>query len=206
LFMLLTCLNNFDKIQSQLPLTGHFIITQGDNMKKILTLGCSGSGKTTLALNLGKILNLEVIHLDSLYWNPGWVSTPEDKWLEIVKNIIKKDRWVIDGNYSGTIDMRLNEADTAVYLDFPTISCLWQAIKRWLLHMGHTRPDVGEGCKEKIDLEFMMWIWNFNKTHREMMLEKLCKRKHEKHIYILKNHKEISDLLNKVKIYSSRNT
>lgn len=59
---------------------------------------CSGSGKTTLALELGKILNLEVIHLDRLYWNPGWVSTPDDKWMEIVKNIIKKDRWVIEKN------------------------------------------------------------------------------------------------------------
>ncbi|MEQ8169836.1 MAG: DNA topology modulation protein [Candidatus Eremiobacterota bacterium] len=167
-------------------------------MKKILILGCSGSGKTTLALELGNILNLEVIHLDRLYWNPGWVSTPEDEWLEIIKDIIKKDRWIIEGNYSGTIDMRLNEADTAIYLDFPRIICLWQAIKRWLLHMGHNRPDVGEGCKEKIDLEFMMWIWNFNRTHREMMLGKLGQQKYKKNIYILKNHKDAADFLNKV--------
>lgn len=66
--------------------------------------------------------------------------------------------------------------------------------------MGNNRPDVGEGCKEKIDLEFMMWIWNFNRTHREMMLEKLGKWKHEKNIYILKNHKEIENFLNKVRL------
>ena len=128
-------------------------------------------------MELGKILNLEVIHLDRLYWNPGWVKTEEDEWIEHVRHIIKKDRWIIDGNYSGTIDIRLNEADTAVYLDFPRIICLWQAIKRWIFHMGHNRPDVGEGCNEKIDMEFIMWIWNFNRTHREIMMEKLerCK-------------------------------
>ncbi len=171
-------------------------------MKKILTLGCSGSGKTTLALELGKILNLKVIHLDRLYWNPGWVSTPDDKWLEIVKNIIKKDRWVIDGNFASTLDIRLQEADTAVYIDFPRIICLWQVIKRWIFYIGRSRPDMGEGCREKIDLEFIIWIWNFNRTHREMMLEKLEKEKDRKNIYILKNYKKISNFLNKVRIYS----
>jgi adenylate kinase family enzyme len=168
-------------------------------MKKILTLGCSGSGKTTLALNLGEILNLEVIHLDRLYWKPGWVMVKKDEWIEIVKNIIKKDCWIIDGNFASTLDTRLKEADTAVYLDFPRIICLWQVIKRWLFYIGRNRPDVGEGCKEKIDLEFIMWIWNFNRTHREIMLEKLGKEKHEKNIYILKNYKEMNEFLNNIK-------
>ncbi len=173
-------------------------------MKKVLTLGCSGSGKTTLALELGNILNLEVIHLDRLYWNPGWVIAEEDEWIKIVKDILKKDSWIIDGNFASTIDIRLQEADTAVYLDFPRIICLWQVIKRWIFYIGRSRPDMGEGCREKIDLEFMMWIWNFNRTHREMMLEKLEKRKEKKNIHILKNHKEIADFLNKVRSYSSR--
>lgn len=49
-------------------------------MKHIAIIVCSGAGKSTFARELGAITGLEVIHLDRLYWKPGWVETPKDEW------------------------------------------------------------------------------------------------------------------------------
>ncbi|MBW4425057.1 MAG: hypothetical protein KME50_11545 [Nostoc desertorum CM1-VF14] len=71
-------------------------------MKKILIIGSGGAGKSTLARELGTILGLEVIHLDTWYWNPGWVETPKAKWQSIIQSLTLRECWIMDGNYSNT--------------------------------------------------------------------------------------------------------
>lgn len=85
-------------------------------MRKVLVIGSGGAGKTTFAKRLSKILNIEVIHLDALYWNPGWVETPELEWRKIVEGLIVRDSWIMDGNYSGTLDLRIKACDTVIIL------------------------------------------------------------------------------------------
>jgi len=78
-------------------------------MQKIIVIGSPGSGKSTFALKLGKQLNLPVMHLDANFWNPGWVKTPEDKWRELVSKLVSGDKWIIEGNYTRTFDIRFLE-------------------------------------------------------------------------------------------------
>src|SRR3982751_1716212 len=99
-------------------------------MKKILVIGSGGAGKSTFAQRLGAILKLEVIHLDSLYWSSGWVEMPKDEWRTMVDELLKKDSWIMDGNYGGTLDIRLEAADTVVFLDISRLICLWRILKR----------------------------------------------------------------------------
>ncbi|MHC0064340.1 hypothetical protein ACWATR_15805 [Nostoc sp. UIC 10890] len=87
-------------------------------MKKILIIGSGGAGKSTLARELGTILGLEVIHLDVWYWNPGWVETPKTKWQSIIQDLTLRESWIMDGNYSGTLDIRLSVADTVFFVKF----------------------------------------------------------------------------------------
>lgn len=173
-------------------------------MQKILVIGCSGSGKSTLAKQLGQKLHIEVIHLDSLYWNAGWVSTPKAEWREKVECLCQGEQWIQDGNYGSTLQMRLQYADTVILFDYPRLQCLWGAVKRRFMYSGKTRPDMAVGCPEKIDVEFLQWIWNFNKNEKPHVLQLLSEYKGQ--IYVLKNHKDAKILTSKINISENKTT
>ncbi len=100
-------------------------------MKKILVVGRSGSGKTTFSEKLGKALGRKVIHLDNLFWKPGWVrafNTAE--WEKVIQELISEDEWILDGNYHNTLDMRLRRADAVFLLETNPFQSFLQALKR----------------------------------------------------------------------------
>jgi adenylate kinase family enzyme len=97
------------------------------------------------------------------------------------------------------MDVRLKAADTVIYLDYPTVICLYRAIKRFLLNRGRTRVDMAEGCTEKIDKEFVEWICNFRRKNRPMLLQKLEGLRHEKNIVILTGPSEAKRFLERVR-------
>ena len=88
-------------------------------MWRVLVVGSGGAGKSTFARELGARRGLPVVHLDRLYRRPPWTETPPDEWQEVVQSVVADERWVIDGNYSGTLELRLGAADTAILLDVP---------------------------------------------------------------------------------------
>lgn len=128
---------------------------------KIAILGHSGSGKSTLARALGEKYGLPVLHFDSIQFLPGWVETDRSYKREKVTEFLDKhpEGWVIDGNYLKICaQRRFEEADHILYLDFPRRVCLPRVLRRWLTYRGKTRPDMGEGCEEKVDREFLLWV------------------------------------------------
>ena len=130
-----------------------------------MVLGGSGAGKSTLARDIGERLGLPVSHMDSLFWDAGWVMSPEETFLARVDQVIAEDTWVMDGNYSRTWPARLARADTVVFLDIPTWLRVWRVIRRTVLGYGRTRPDLGAECPERFDLGFIFgWVaryhWN----------------------------------------------
>lgn len=142
--------------------------------KKVAVIGSPGAGKSTLSRHLGARLGLPVIHLDGAYWHPGWVETPRDEWEQTVRALTLGETWIIDGNYGGTMDIRLAAADTIIYLDFPRRLCAWRVLKRGFQHRGRTRPDMGPGCREKIDWKFVLWVWNYPARSRPDTLQRLA--------------------------------
>ena len=136
-------------------------------MERILIIGCGGAGKSTLARQLGAKLHLPVVHLDKLYWKPGWMESSKEEIDEKIRLELQKPQWIIDGNYNRTIPERIKYCDTVIYLDFSRWACLGGVCKRVLTSYGKVRPDMGEGCPERIDWEFLRWVWNFNKNMRE---------------------------------------
>ena len=136
-------------------------------MERILIIGCGGAGKSTLARQLGDKLGLPVVHLDSIFWLPNWVERDRDEFDELVRQELAKDQWIMDGNYNRTMRSRIQYCDTIIYLDFSRMACILGVLKRVLTTYGTVRPDMGEGCPERFDLEFLKWVWNFNKEKRE---------------------------------------
>src|SRR5687767_2595929 len=124
-------------------------------MKRVLVIGPGGAGKSTFAKRLGELLGIEVKHLDRLYWRAGWQESAKDEWLDKVKELASEESWIMDGNYGGTLEVRVRRSDTIVFLDLPRLLCLWRITKRRFLYSGRSRPDMAEGCTERLNWEFV---------------------------------------------------
>lgn len=164
-------------------------------MKKILVIGSGGAGKSTLARRLGGILQLEVIHLDSLYWSPGWVEMPKDKWRTVVEELLKRDSWIIDGNYGGTLDIRLAASDAVIFLDVPRLTCLGRVMKRVALYRKESRPDMAPECPEKVNWQFIKYIWDYPRRRKPAVFEKLKFYSQNKAVIILRSQAEVESFL-----------
>jgi adenylate kinase family enzyme len=114
-----------------------------------------------------------VVHLDARYWRAGWEPTPPDEWQDVVRELVARDTWVMDGNYGGTLDVRLAACDTVIFLDLPRLVCLWRVVRRWARHRGGTRPDMAPGCNEQLSFEFLRWIWGYPTRQRPGILRRL---------------------------------
>jgi adenylate kinase family enzyme len=130
-----------------------------------MIVGCGGAGKSALARAMRAISGLPLIHLDHHYWGPGWEPMPGPEWLAHQRELLAGDRWIADGNYGGTLDMRAGLADTIVVLDRPRRVCITRAVRR-------LRSPVlqAPGCPQKADREFLRWIWTFPKRTRPKIL------------------------------------
>lgn len=162
-------------------------------------IGSGGAGKSTLARELGTVLNLPVYHLDALYWKPGWQATPRPEWAALQQELVSRERWIIDGNFSNTLPIRIKAADTVVFLDFPRLVCLWGVLKRRIMYAGRTRPDMGEGCPEKLDLEFLSWVWRFPTNARPALEQRLAAADEGKRIVRLRSREEVQAFLDELR-------
>jgi adenylate kinase family enzyme len=142
-------------------------------VRRIAIIGSGGSGKSTLARQIGERLGIGVIHLDALFWRPGWVETPREEWRRLQAELVRRESWVMDGNYGGTLDIRLAAADTIVFLDLPRLVCLSRVVLRALRYAGRSRPDMAPGCEERLTWQFLRWIWEYPSSRRPGILQQL---------------------------------
>jgi adenylate kinase family enzyme len=159
-------------------------------MQRILVIGSGGSGKTTVAKQIAHRLDLPLVHLDALYWQPGWHATEKSAWEATVRELVAAPRWVMDGNYGGTLDLRLARCDTVVFLDLPRVVCLSRVVKRWLMFRGQTRPDMTKYCPERLDWEFVRWIWTYPARRRAGILRRLATIRDDQRAIVLSSDAE----------------
>jgi adenylate kinase family enzyme len=138
-------------------------------MRRIVILGNAGSGKSTLARRLGERLRLPVVHLDVLFWEPGWTEPDNDAFRARVSAAIASDAWVCEGNYlSRTFDLRLPRAELVIWMDTPRLACVRRIIVRSAL--AKPRADLAAGCEEGLFgtdfLPFLAYTWNYDRKSR----------------------------------------
>ncbi|MFG3713594.1 adenylate kinase [Micromonospora sp. NPDC047730] len=139
-------------------------------MRRILVVGSSGAGKSTLSREVARRLDLPLIHLDRHFWQPGWVAPDDARWRAAVAELAARPSWVMDGNYGGTLDLRLPRADLLVLCDPGRLLCLGRVLRRRWAYRATGRPDLPPGCPEKIDAVFLRYVWRYPRRSRPRLL------------------------------------
>jgi len=168
-------------------------------MKRIAIIGSGGAGKSTLARQLGRSLGIEVYHLDKLMWKRGWIMSSDEEELQIQSSLVARETWIIDGNYGKTMPIRLEAADTIVFLDRPRWLCLWRIVTRYFKNVGHTRADMAERCPDECDWEFIQWVWNYPRRFRPIALERIERLGAGKTVYRLRTQREVEQFLDGIR-------
>ncbi|HVG48064.1 MAG TPA: AAA family ATPase [Rubellimicrobium sp.] len=139
-------------------------------MQRVLIVGQPGSGKSSLARALGARTDLPVTHLDLFHWAPGWTERPPEERLRLTLNAAAREAWIIEGNYFATWEARALRADLLIWLDRSVGLRLWRVTRRLVLSLGRSRPDLPEGCPERLGrnmLVFLRYIWATRRSGRD---------------------------------------
>lgn len=165
-------------------------------MLKIIIIWSPGSGKSTFARKLRDITNLPLYYLDMLWHKKDRTNISREEFDEKLEKILKKDKWIIDGNYQRTIEMRLKECDTVFLMDYPLEVCLSGAEER----VGKKREDL-PWIEEKVDEEFKQIIVDFSKNKLPQIYKLLEKYQQNKNIVIFKSREEADNYIKKMTIW-----
>ncbi len=159
-------------------------------MNKIIVLGPSGAGKSVFSRKLNKITNIPVFHLDNIWWKSDKSHIEREEFDNKLASILSKDKWIIDGDYSRTYEIRFQNADTVFFLDYPLDVCLTGAEER----IGKKREDL-PWVEEEFDKKFQEWIINWFKNVRPIVYSMIDKYKSNKNIYIFKSRNDADNFI-----------
>ena len=166
-------------------------------MKRVAIFGSPGTGKSTLTKKLSELTGLPAVYLDREYFDknkPYFMAKDETAWFERVHDLESEDEWITDGNYSGSLPARLKRADTIIFLDFPRRTAIRGVVERRIKLHNKPRHEMHSDWKERWNMEFLKYVWTYNKKSRAKRLAVLEKFK-EKDILVLRSRKEVNNWL-----------
>jgi adenylate kinase family enzyme len=160
-------------------------------MNRILVIGSGGAGKSSFARQLAARTGLPLIHLDAHYWRSGWIEPSKTEWALQVEHLVAGERWIMDGNYGGSIERRLAACDTVIFLDLPRWTCLWRVVRRRIQYHGRERPDMKPGCPERLGLDFLWWIFRYPALRRPAIVKRLAALRPDQRVTVLQSAREV---------------
>jgi len=147
----------------------------------VLVLGPGGAGKSVLSRELASITGLPLVHLDREFWGPQWEKPHSDVWHARLDELLAGDAWIVDGTHVDTIDRRLERADGVIWLDYPRRVAVGGVLTRLLTRSGRQRADLAPGCRNRLDREYVSWVWrNYQRETRPALTAAL--ERHGDHI------------------------
>jgi len=164
-------------------------------MQRVMIIGGPGSGKSTLARALCEKLGLPVTHIDQLQFGFGWVEVDPAKRDARVRDVIARESWIIDGNYSSTAEERMSRADTLIWLDIPLWRRLWRVARRTLKYYDQSRPDLPAGCPERFSVEFVLYILSSNKRQRAKAADRYTTMSQKAQAFHLRSSRDVQTFL-----------
>lgn len=175
--------------------------------KKIIIIGSPGSGKTTFSKELSKRIGIPLYHLDDLYWHEDWNPTPEDEWIETIKELVKTEEYIIDGNYADTLEIRLEFSDTVIFLDTSLFLCLIRILKRTVNNKLKRNVILPKRIREASYYReqkaseglfaFLIFVIKFHLFTKPRIYRLINDYSNFKEIIIVKNKRQINDILSR---------
>lgn len=163
---------------------------------RVLVIGCSGGGKSTLSQTICERLNLPYVSMDrDFYWLPGWIKRARAEERSLIAAKVAEERWLMDGSGQSSFDLRLPRTNLILWVRMPRWLCLWGALSRAVMGYGRTRPEMAEGCPERINGEFLRYIWNFERMTVPKILAGLAQHGPDVPVLQLKSRGEMRQLL-----------
>jgi adenylate kinase family enzyme len=171
--------------------------------RRIAVLGPPGSGKSFVSTRLAQVNGLALVHMDRLAYRPGWRETPREELRRMHAKLLDEPEWVIDGNYThiGKAE-RIARADATVVLATPRRICMLRILRRSIFAHGRRRPDMAEGCAERLDLDFMRFCWDWHSRHPDPGGE-VTRQAGSTPVIVLRTRREVGDLLDRLTQASS---
>lgn len=164
-------------------------------MKKVIVIGSPGAGKSTFARELCALTGLPLFYLDMIWHKPDRSNVSQSEFDARLNEIVRKEAWIIDGNYQRTLEMRLQRCDTVFLLNYPTQLCLDGARSR----IGTCREDL-PWTETELDDTFRQWILDFPKTQLPQIYDLLGQYRDMRHIFVFRSRSEAAAFLNTVRI------
>lgn len=166
---------------------------------KISIIGYSGTGKSTFGSNLSTIHNINVTHLDQLFFNPNWEEVDRTLFQSRIDEVLIKDTWILEGNYSRHSLQRLEESDEIFIFRFNRFRSLYNLIKRRIKYNNKVRPSAAKGCYEQLDLTFIKFVlYDSRKKERKIYFNNII-QKYSSKVIVFKNHKQVNKYLKNLK-------
>ena len=164
--------------------------------KRILVVGCSGGGKSTLSLQIAARFGLAYVSIDrDVLWLPGWKQRDRAEQRAIILSKVEGERWIMDGTNPSTFDIRLPRTDFVIWVRMPRLLCIWGAVSRWIKWIGRTRPEMAPGCREKVDWEFLRFIWTFEEKFTPRVVTGLVEHGPDVPVFQLTSRRQMRELL-----------
>jgi adenylate kinase family enzyme len=157
-------------------------------VRRIAVIGPVGAGKSRLADELGRLLGIRVIHLDTLFWKPGWVPTPLDEFEAMQRRRLADESWIVDAQFDDILPDWLHAADTVVFVDTSPLRCLWRVSRRRL----NRQPSVGTPAGtepapfHRALLKFLRNQWRYRRTVRGELLGELARERDGRRVVVLR--------------------
>lgn len=166
---------------------------------KILIIGNGASGKSTLSKHLSNLLNVPLLHLDSVYWLKDWMHNNPDVFTKTVRDFMKKDKWIIEGTPLYDIENRIKNADTIILMDINRYRCIANLIMRCVLNM-LKKLKTKDGCPAKsLNIRSLLWIWHFRLRRRPLLLKSLNNNLNRKKYFEINHYSQLTNMIMSIK-------
>jgi adenylate kinase family enzyme len=169
-------------------------------VKRIVVTGPAGAGKSQLARAIGSRLGIRVVHLDTLFWKPGWVPTPPDEWEAVQRREVRAPAWIVDAQFDDMLPDWFETADTVVFLDASPLRCLWRVSRRRLDR--NTSPSTPAGTKpsraHRALLKFVRNQWRYRARVRSRLLAELARHRNGRRVVVVRRQRDAVAFLESV--------
>ena len=162
-------------------------------LQKVIVIGSPGAGKSTFSRKLRDVTGLPLYYLDMLWHKPDRTTISRQEFDAKLNDILMKYKWIIDGNYNRTLEIRLKYCDTVFLMDFPLDICLSGAESR----VGKEREDI-PWTETELDSEFKQFILDFSQESLPRIYQLIEKYGKDKSVYIFKSREEAEEYIRSI--------